>query len=74
MKVVSEKIQFPYRIPVIIFAVMIAFHAFLEFQKPSDELYLTIGMVFVLMALTVLVSCFAISKIYGFLEFLECPI
>ena len=66
MKAVSEKIQFPYIIPLIIFAVMIAFHMFLEYQTPTDELYLGIGILLVTMSLAVSVSCFIVSKIYGY--------
>lgn len=66
MKAVSEKIQFPYIIPLIIFAVMIAFHMFLEYQTPTDELYLGIGVLLVTMSLAVSVSCFIVSKIYGY--------
>ena len=66
MKVVSEKIQFPYRIPLVIFAVMVSFHVFLESQTPTDELYLTIGVLLVTMSLAVSVSCFVVSKIYGY--------
>ena len=66
MKAVSEKIQFPYIIPLIIFAVIIAFHMFLEYQTPTDELYLGIGILLVTMSLAVSVSCFIVSKIYGY--------
>ena len=66
MKTVSEKIQFPYRIPLVIFAVMIVFHMFLEYQTPTDELYLGIGILLVIMSLAVSVSCFVVSKIYGY--------
>ena len=66
MKAISEKIQFPYIIPLIIFAAMIAFHMFLEYQTPTDELYLGIGVLLVTMSLAVSVSCFIVSKIYGY--------
>jgi len=66
MKTISEKVQFPYRIPLVIFGVVLAFHMFLESQKPTDELYLLIGIILVGMSLVVAASCFAISKIYGY--------
>lgn len=66
MKAVSEKIQFPYRIPLVIAVVMTVFHLFLESQNPTDELYLGIGILLITTSLAVSVSCFAVSKIYGY--------
>jgi len=66
MTVVSEKISFPYKIPVVIFVVMVMFHAFLESQIPTDELYVGIVVLLVAMPLVVSISCFAVSKIYGY--------
>ena len=66
MKIVTEKIQFPYKIPLVIFAVMVAFHTFLEYQTPTDELYIAIGVLLVTMSLAVSISCFIVSKIYGY--------
>ena len=66
MKAVSERKQFPYRIPLFIFAVVAVFHVFLESQTPTDELYLFIGITFVIMSLAVSASCFVVSKIYGY--------
>jgi len=66
MKPVSKKILFPYRIPLVLFGVMLSFHVFLESQTPTDEMYLLIGIIFVAMSLAVSVSCFIVSKIYGY--------
>jgi len=66
MKAVSEKIQFPYRIPLVIVIVMVVFHLFLESQSPTDELYLVIGILLITTSLTVSASCFAVSRIYGY--------
>ena len=66
MKTVSEKIQFPYKIPLVIVIVTVAFHAFLESQNTTDELYLGIGLILVTMSLAVSASCFVVSRIYGY--------
>ena len=66
MKTVSEKIRFPYRIPLVIVIVMVVFHLFLESQSPTDELYLGIGVLLITTSLAVSASCFAVSKIYGY--------
>ena len=66
MKAVSEKIQFPYKIPLVIVVVMVAFHIFLESQSPTKELYLVIGILLITTSLAVSVSCFVVSKIYGY--------
>ncbi len=66
MKAISEKTQFPYRISLAVFAVMTVFHVFLEYQRLTDSLYLVIGIIFVVMSLAVSVSCFVVSKIYGY--------
>ena len=66
MKTVSEKIQFPYKVPLVIVMAMGTFHIFLESQSPTDELYLGIGVLLVTMSLAVSISCFVVSKIYGY--------
>ena len=66
MSTVSEKIQFPYRIPLVILVVMVTFHGFLEFQPITDDLYLGIGVILIMTSLAVSISCFIVSKIYDY--------
>ena len=61
-----SKIHFPYQIPLVIFGIMAIFHVFLESQEPTNELYLFIGIVLIVTSIAVSVSCFTVSKIYGF--------
>ncbi len=66
MKAVSEKIQFPYVIPLVIVLMMGAFHVFLESQTPTDDLYFGIGVLLIVTPLASSASCFVVSKIYGY--------
>ena len=66
MTIISENIQFPYKIPLVIFGVMIVFHIFLESQSPTNELYLVIGVLLIAISLAVSISCFVVSRIYGY--------
>ncbi len=66
MKAVSEKIQFPYVVPVLMVVTMSIFHVFLESQTPTDDLYFGTGILLTVTPLAAAASCFVVSKIYSY--------